>query len=128
MDVNDLKRERMALVNDGKRLLESVETKGRALTDEERRTDDARADKIAALGATIDGLERQELDGELPAGSFRPISRSAGNGRSAVPGVRELRNGENAFRPGTYGKSENMDLGHLVAALATGSAEGLTNE
>jgi hypothetical protein len=62
MDVNDLRRERAALVKDGKRLLDAVETKRRALTDEEKRTDDARADKIAALGIMIDEIEAADRD------------------------------------------------------------------
>ena len=53
-DINDLRRERMALVEDGRSLLEAVEAESRALTDEEKTNDDTRADRIAELGETID--------------------------------------------------------------------------
>jgi len=76
-DINDLRRERMALVEDGRSLLEAVEAESRALTDEEKTNDDTRADRIAELGETIDRLERQEkFESEIshvPEPASRPV-------------------------------------------------------
>jgi HK97 family phage major capsid protein len=122
MDVNDLRRERAALVKDGRSLLEAVEAKDRALTDEEKRTDDARADKIAALGVKIDEIER---DDEYPIGTV--ISRmdlGTGTGRDEY-GYREVRADERFERPGSYPKingvkQEDIDLGRALRGLLTG--------
>lgn len=129
-DINDLKQKRSRLIREGQDLYDMIAKEGRALTAMERDLDDARFDEIKDLSDQIDTMDGSAR-AEAGLMSDRRGTRRLGfrSGPTSVPGFRELRADEPAYRPGTYAKgTEEIDIARVVRCMVTGDASRLSRE